>query len=171
MTLSRPITVLAPALTRPLTRRTPLPLRQTVRFASGYGDDSGNDPKASNPQEQGSNPSESLEHPGPPPPEEGQGSGGGPTKGAGGHTSSGGKRESGDERSGSNDGATQDGRTQGAQPKILDERGGPHNVSEEAHQHNKEMSERHDRASNSYEGEETKVDPGYWSGRSGRAGH
>lgn len=42
-----------------------------ARFASGdYGSGTG-DPKGENPQEQGPNPSEKLEHPGPPPPKTG----------------------------------------------------------------------------------------------------
>lgn len=46
------------------------------RFASSdYGSGKG-DPKGENPQEQGANPSADKEHPGPPPPKAGQGSGG-----------------------------------------------------------------------------------------------
>jgi hypothetical protein len=46
----------------------------------GYGDGSG-DPKAEKPNEQGVNPKVDMEHPGPPPPSAGQGTGAGPTKG------------------------------------------------------------------------------------------
>ena len=66
-----------------------------ARLASqDYGSGKG-DPKGENPQQQGANPSADKEHPGPPPPKVGQGTGGGPTKnGEKGHTNGEGQKKS-----------------------------------------------------------------------------
>lgn len=116
------------------------------RFYAGqsYGGGEG-DPKGEKPQEQGSNPSADLEHPGPPPPDVGKGTGGGPTKaGEGGHNtqqnnSSGGSSGGGGKQSG----ASQS--NGGPQPKIHSE-GTPAEESAEVKAHNEDMGKRHDRA-------------------------
>ena len=64
-------TLLRSFLTTP---RTSLPIA-SQRFATqDYGSGTG-DPVGDNPQQQGENPSADLEHPGPPPPKVGQGTG------------------------------------------------------------------------------------------------
>ena len=125
---------------------------------SSYGGGEG-DPKGENPQDQGSNPSANLEHPGPPPPDVGKGTGGGPTKkGAEGHntqqnTSSGGGGQSGSGSSGA------------PQPKIhKHDAPSEEHHSEEVRKHNEDMSRRHDRAEEKSPDKDDKVDKQYWSG-------
>ena len=74
----RPITSIRSS---PRSLLSPLYTQQHRLYAGGssYGGGEG-DPKGENPQDQGSNPSADLEHPGPAPPKVGQGTGGGPTK-------------------------------------------------------------------------------------------
>ena len=75
--LRQPLRTSAPLTTR----LTTTPFNHQLRRSFGdYGSGAG-DPKGENPQDQGVNPSADKEHPGPPPPSAGQGSGGGPTKG------------------------------------------------------------------------------------------
>ena len=146
-------------------------------YGSGQGD-----PKGENPQEQGSNPSADIEHPGPPPPTAGQGSGSGPTKGtSGGHNSgkspsapgSGGSQtgnqtqtqsQGSGSASGSGSGSGKTGK--GAQPKILRD-SQPAEPDEDVKQHNWELSQRADRAHEKLDddgAEKEKVPKGYWSG-------
>lgn len=136
---------------------------QQNRFYAGsnYGGGEG-DPKGENPQDQGSNPSAELEHPGPPPPDVGKGTGGGPTKkGADGHNtlqneSSGGQAAS---SGGSNGGGD------GPQPKIhKHDAPEEHTHSDDVKAHNADMAKRHDRANEKSLDEEDKVDKSYWSG-------
>ena len=170
------------SLTRTFLRRSilasrPAPTRltfTTTRFASGdYGSGAG-DPKGENPQDQGSNPSADLEHPGPPPPKAGQGSGGGPTKGS----STGNNTEAssqGDGNADSSDGASNSnsksnssggdgGKSKGAQPKILNE-SPPENPSEEVQKHNKDVDKRAEQAHEKVADEDIekdKVGKGFW---------
>lgn len=128
---------------------------------SSYGGGEG-DPKGENPQDQGSNPSADLEHPGPPPPDVGKGTGGGPTKSGGdGHNtkenaSSGGQSTSSSGGSGG-----------GPQPKIHNQEAPTeHSQSEEVKAHNREMAAGHDRAEEkSPDKENDKVKKGFWSGK------
>lgn len=154
MSLSR--STLGASFLRPFVRRTaPLSSRLPMtaqRYASqDYGSGDGN-PVGENPQEQGSNPSADLEHPGPPPPKAGQGSGGGPTKG----TSDGHNTEESVQNGGKSSGKSSDSdsssdskssSTKGAQPKILNE--SPPEPSEQdadVKKHNKAMENRAEQA-------------------------
>ncbi len=148
--------------------RAPTPLISLRSYAhSGYGDGKG-DPKAEDPRQQGSNPSADLEHPGPPPVQEGQGSGSTPTKGSGkGHNSSSGSSSSGaTSTSGASSGENKSD-SSGAQPKIHDDRSGPSNTKEDVEQHNREFEQRHDRASNKGDDTDHKVDKKFWKGTFG----
>lgn len=138
------------------------PQHQRRRYAHGgssYGGGEG-DPKGENPQEQGSNPSAELEHPGPPPPSVGQGTGGGPTKaGESGHN------DQENASSGSGDKSTSEQKNvSGSQPKILGENDPEH--SEEVKAHNEDMKKRHDRPQEGVEPDaKDNVDKGFWSGK------
>ena len=165
MAATRPSAMLASLIHRPvgLGRIAPTAyqsLRSRPNSTQGYGDGQG-DPKAETPQQQGSNPSADLEHPGPPPVKEGQGSGSGPTKGSSeGHNSS----PSSSSSSSSGGSAT---RSSGAQPKIHDERDGPaSNGSKQAEvdQHNRDFENRHGRAQSETGSGDEKVDKSFWSG-------
>lgn len=129
---------------------------------SNYGGGEG-DPKGENPQDQGSNPSASLEHPGPAPPDVGQGTGGGPTKkGAEGHNTQ--------QSPSSGNKSTSDGSGGGSgspQPKIHQQ-----NAPEEEHHsdevraHNEDVRKRHDRAEEKSPDEDDTVDKNFWKGKS-----
>lgn len=132
---------------------------QQYRHAhESYGGGEGN-PKGENPQQQGSNPSAEKEHPGPPPPAEGQGTSGGPTKA----TESGHNTQE-NASSGNNGHKKRGNAIDGAQPKILDQ-GVPAEESEDVKQHNAEYAKRFDRPDTKADEEEQKVDAKYWSGR------
>lgn len=148
------------------TYRTPAAFRSVQQHrayaheSSSYGGGEG-DPKGENPQEQGSNPSAELEHPGPPPPKVGQGTGGGPTKADGnGHNtqqneSSGGQSKGSSSSSGGVSGSPQ--------PKIMGENNPEH--GEDVKAHNQDMRKRHDRADESAKsGGSEPVDKKFWSG-------
>ena len=135
-------------------------LQRRCYAGSSYGGGEG-DPKGENPQEQGSNPSADLEHPGPPPPDVGKGSGGGPTKaGAQGHNTEQNVSSRGQGSSGSKDGGED-----GPQPRIYkhspptDE-----HHSDDVKRHNEEMSKRHDRPQEKSPDGEDKVDKNFWKG-------
>jgi hypothetical protein len=141
MSIRRPPPILTSLLARPVSRTFVRPqpffaLSNHHRFYSqGYGDGKG-DPKAENLQDQGPNPQVNKEHPGPPPPDVGQSKG---------ETSSEGKKPKVASSSGGvGEGGGTGSPSNGAQPKILDERGGPGELSEEAKQHNREMEDRYD---------------------------
>ena len=138
----------------------------TIRtYASGdYGSGKG-DPKGENPLEQGANPSADIEHPGPPPPSAGQGSGSGPTKGTNdGHNSGNSPSAPGSGQGQKSGGGGSGGSGKGAQPKILRDTL-PAEPDEDVKQHNREMSQRADRAHEKAE-DDVKVPKGYWSGKS-----
>ncbi|KAF2267907.1 hypothetical protein CC78DRAFT_576446 [Lojkania enalia] len=137
------------------------------RYASqDYGSGQGN-PAGEKPQHQGKNPSEELEHPGPPPPKVGGAKSLSPDEKepnksqATSNTKSGG---SGQSRSGG-----RSTRVKGAQPKILNENPpGEHDQS--VREHNEEMDHRaeraHEQVSNK-DAEKDKVPAGYWQGQGG----
>ena len=133
--------------------------RQRRLYAgSNYGGGEG-DPKGENPQDQGANPSAGLEHPGPPPPSVGQGTGRGPTK-------KGADRHNTQQNASSSDQSASGGNA-GPQPKIhKHDAPEEHTHSEEVRAHNEDMGKRHDRANEKSPDEEgdDKVHKGYWSG-------
>ena len=124
---------------------------------SSYGGGEG-DPKGENPQQQGSNPSADLEHPGPPPPDVGQGTGGGPTKaGAEGHNTTENVTGGSGSKSGGTEGA--------AQPKIhKHDAPAEEHHSEEVKKHNEDMNKRYDRPQEKSPDTEEKVDKSFWKG-------
>ncbi len=132
---------------------------------SSYGGGEG-DPKGENPSDQGSNPSADLEHPGPPPPSVGQGTGGGPTKkGAEGHNTQE-NSSSGGQASTSGSGGASGGEADKPQPKILSsDAPEEHTHSDEVRAHNEDMAKRHDRPNEKSEGEDDAVDKGFWKGK------
>lgn len=131
--------------------------RPYAHESSSYGGGEG-DPKGETPQEQGSNPSAELEHPGPPPPKAGQGTGGGPTKAG----SEGQNTQQNDSSSGQGKGSS-GGVSGSSQPKILGENNPKH--SEDVKAHNEDMKKRHDRATESAEEDGSdNVGKGFWSG-------
>lgn len=143
-------------LRRPLLPFAITPQRRLAHESYGGGE---GDPKGEAPQDQGSNPSADKEHPGSPPPAEGRGSGGGPTKAAG-------SGESTKNNASNSDNGRQGGTTKGvAQPKILNE-AVPTELSDEVKQHNEEMTHRHDRAGAQIgDFKDDKVSKGFWSGK------
>jgi len=129
-----------------------------VQATGDYGSGSG-DPKGENPQDQGANPSADLEHPGPPPPKEGEGSGAGPTKG--------GKESSNSGSASKQSKGTQN--TDNPQPKISNPNPPSEGESAEVREHNKQMDQRAETASNkasSKEQEKDKVGKDFWKGKS-----
>ncbi|TID25119.1 Actin-like protein [Venturia nashicola] len=158
-------------------RITPSTLGPSVRWAtSDYGSGKG-DPKGEKPQDQGANPSADKEHPGAPPPKEGQGSGGSPTKGTSDGHNTGSAKQGGQKRqfstlarqfrqySTERDMVAKDRpkSTKGLKPKILDEKApSDDEVDDDVKSHNRDMEGRSDRAHEQIEGEE-KVDSKFWS--------
>lgn len=128
--------------------RSALPLASR-RYASGdYGSGTG-DPVGEKPQEQGKNPSEDKEHPGPPPP-----------SGAKGNSSG-----SSTEQSSSNKSSQTT--SKGAQPKILADNP-PATSDESVRKHNEEMEQRAEKADSKVSNEDAKNDKvpkGFWSGK------
>ena len=130
---------------------------------SDYGSGEG-DPKGENPSDQGSNPSADLEHPGPPPPAVGQGTGGGPTKmGAEGHNTQQ-NDSSGGQATTSGSGGSSGGEGGAPQPKIHKHNAPEeHTHSDEVRAHNEDMAKRHD-SPNEKSRDDDKVDKGFWKG-------
>lgn len=155
----------SPAAPRHYMIRTPIALssnhqRRTYAHEGGsYGGGQG-DPKGENPQEQGSNPSADLEHPGPPPPSVGQGTGGGPTKAG----ESGQNTRQNESSEGSNKASSeQKDVSSGSQPKILGENDPEH--SEDVKAHNEDMKKRHDRPQEGvHPNANDNVDKAFWKG-------
>lgn len=155
-----------------ITTRTTIPIQHRLYAQqSSYGG-ADDDPKAGDPQNQGSNPSADLEHPGPSPPDVGKGTGGGPTKADGGghntkqnESSSGSGSESGGKGEVSSGGKA----SNGAQPKIHNSKvPEAHEESEDVKQHNKEMDNRRLGGAQNKQDDGSKhdVDKGFWSGES-----
>jgi hypothetical protein len=151
-------------------------LQPSVRWATqDYGSGQGN-PKGEKSQDQGANPSADKEHPGAPPPKEGEGSGGSPTKGTSdGHNTGSAKQAQPQKRGYSTMRQFSTGNslwakgkpksTDGLKPKILDE--SPPSKGEESSEvkkHNEEMEGRSDRAHEQIDGNKEEVDPQFWSG-------
>lgn len=171
MPFLRPASLLRSAA-RPAAVRPALFARPQVRFATqDYGSGDGN-PAGEKPQQQGQNPSEHIEHPGPPPPKVARGqSSSSPNEDSGSSSSSSSQSKPG-QQSQSNDGASKtgagDGKSvNGAQPKILNE-GPPATDSEDVKQHNKEMDQRAEKAHEQVgteDAEKDKVSKSFWAGK------
>ncbi|KAL8768650.1 MAG: hypothetical protein Q9209_005209 [Squamulea sp. 1 TL-2023] len=153
----RPFTTSRPSFTRSTTRT----FQQHRAYAGqSYGGGQG-DPKGETPQEQGANPSAEQEHPGPPPPDVGKGTGGGPTKaGSDGHNTQDGPSKGSSGKSGAS-------QSSGApQPKILSENP-PAEESDDVKAHNEDMGKRHDRANAEVDEKGETVEKGFWKGSGG----
>ncbi|KAK6422316.1 hypothetical protein LTR95_016686 [Oleoguttula sp. CCFEE 5521] len=153
----RPFTRSAPILrTLPRTTLQRATFTTTPRALAGsdYGS-GGGDPKGSDPQNQGANPSADLEHPGPPPPAAGKGSGGGPTKGgdAESHQSGSGKSVGEGNKSGSGSGKGE------PQPKLAASGPPPEaEQSEDVKRHNREVDQRAGKSHQSESNSQTQKD-------------
>jgi hypothetical protein len=165
MSLLRPATMFRPLAFRRVLSAAPRASGQVRWATQDYGSGAG-DPKGENPQQQGKNPSEHLEHPGPAPPKVAQGkSSDSPNE----QQASSNKSSQSSESSGSGSGKESSGKgVKGAQPKILNENP-PSEDSPDVKAHNKEMENRaeraHEQVSNA-DAEKDKVPAGYWSGTS-----
>jgi hypothetical protein len=182
------LTIRTSALSNSLRRnllRTPQTFTPSVqqRFATGYGDGEGS-PVGEKPQDQGANPSADLEHPGPPPPKAGEGSGSSPTKGtAEGHTkpnqttgSTTQKRSFSTHSASARSFSTvrslrakdKPKSTEGLRPKILDESPpSEQEASEDVKEHNRDMDNRSEKAFESVsnkDAEKDKVSQKFWRG-------
>jgi hypothetical protein len=160
MPFLRPASLLRSAA-RPVAVRPAFIARTQVRFATqDYGSGDGN-PAGEKPQQQGQNPSEDIEHPGPPPPKVARGQSSSESKPG--------------QQSQSNDGASKTGSgsgksVNGAQPKILNENT-PATESEDVKQHNEEMEQRAEKAHEQVDkegAEKDKVSKSFWAGKSRR---
>ena len=157
----------APALR---TQRAAFSITTRSLATSDYGSGKG-DPRGEKPQEQGANPSADLEHPGPPPPKEGQGSGAGPTKGGAKSSNSGNASESskkGEQQPQQQQSSSKQS-TGAPQPKIHNPNGPPskESESEEVREHNRQMDQRTETASNQASNEDVnkdKVPKEFWKG-------
>ncbi|KAL8732899.1 MAG: hypothetical protein Q9166_002500 [cf. Caloplaca sp. 2 TL-2023] len=143
------------------TRSTSIAVRQQRYYAGqSYGGGQG-DPKGETPQQQGANPSAEKEHPGPPPPDVGKGTGGGPTKaGSEGHNTQEGPSKGSSEQSGASQPSG------GPQPKIHAEQT-PAEESDDVKAHNEDMTKRHDRANAEVDKKGETVEKGFWKGSGG----
>lgn len=169
MSFLRPASLLRSAA-RPAAVRPAFFARTQVRFATqDYGSGDGN-PAGEKPQQQGQNPSESIEHPGPSPPKVARGkSSSSPNEDS---SSSPSKSSKPSEQSQSNDGASKtgggDGKSvNGAEPKILNAKP-PSTETEEVKQHNKEMDQRAEKAYEQVSNEDVekdKVSKSFWAGK------
>lgn len=171
MPFLRPSSLLRSAA-RPAALRPAFFARPQVRFATqDYGSGDGN-PAGEKPQQQGQNPSEHLEHPGPPPPDVARGqSSSSPNEDSGSSSKKSSSSSKPSERSQSNDGASNtgggDGKSvNGAQPKILNAKP-PAEDSDEVKQHNQEMDQRAEKAFEQVDdkdAEKDKVPKSFWAG-------
>jgi hypothetical protein len=166
--LTRPTSVLRTAAFRPALAAVPR-ARQQVRFATqDYGSGAGN-PAGEKPEKQGQNPSEHLEHPGPPPPKVAQGkSSSSPDQDS--SSSQGSQQKSSASQSQSNDGASKSS-NKGAQPKILNENPPTKEQNEDVRKHNEAMEHRTEKAHQQVSNEDAKNDKvpkKFWAGKSSR---
>ncbi|KAF2660459.1 hypothetical protein K491DRAFT_58457 [Lophiostoma macrostomum CBS 122681] len=167
MSFLRSSAIFRPTALRPVFSAAPR-ARVQARFASqDYGSGEG-DPVGEKPQQQGKNPSEHLEHPGPPPPKVGQNKSSSPNEGSGGESKS---QSSSSESKGSSVESEPTKKdvagVKGAQPKILNENP-PDEHDESVKQHNREMDNRAEKAFEQVSNEDAKKDkapPGFWSGK------
>jgi hypothetical protein len=162
--LTRPAALMRSAVLRPALAATPRG-HQQIRFAtSDYGSGAGN-PAGETPEKQGKNPSEHLEHPGPPPPKVAKGqSSSSPDEDS---KSDADAKSSPASQSHSNDGASKSGK-QGAQPKILNESTpAKDEQSDDVKQHNKVMEQRteeENKQASNEDAKDEKVPKKFWAG-------
>ena len=139
------------------------PQQHRLYAQQSYGGGEG-DPKGETPQQQGTNPaSADKEHPGPPPPDVGKGTGGGPTKaGSDGNDA----QQHGGAWSGSSSGSSGSTSSKsGASPRIHSENT-PAEENADVKKHNEELEKRHDRASNKVDDDgKDNVSKKFWSGK------
>jgi hypothetical protein len=155
------------------TQRAAFSITTRTLGTSDYGSGKG-DPRGEKPQEQGANPSADLEHPGPPPPKEGQGSGAGPTKGGkessnSGNASEQSKKGEQTQPQQSSSSSESSATNSAPQPKIYNPDGPPSKESEsqEVREHNRQMDQRTETASNQASNEDVnkdKVPKEFWKG-------
>lgn len=129
-----------------------------------YGSGSG-DPKGENPLDQGANPKSDMEHPGPPPPKAGEGSGSTPTKGTATGQSTGEAKGGNSQQKKSfstmarrmKEDRPKD--TKGVEPKILKESPPPEkDQPEDVKKHNEQMDQRAEQAHEKVNEEQVKKD-------------
>lgn len=158
----------APVLRTSFAVRTAAPQIVPRRFATqDYGSGEG-DPKGEKPQEQGNNPREDLEHPGPPAPDVGQAKQGKTDQDTSGtkNLGSGKKNESGGTSSSSSGGSG--GKSSKGKPTKLSAGSAPakHEASETVKEHNEDMKQNRKAQSsgNNDDVEGEKVGKEYWKG-------
>ncbi|KAH8732457.1 hypothetical protein GQ44DRAFT_766596 [Phaeosphaeriaceae sp. PMI808] len=170
--LTKPASILRSGALRPALSTIPR-ARLQVRFATqDYGSGAGN-PAGEKPEKQGANPSENIEHPGPPPPKvaKGKSSSSPDNDDSPNQNSSSTSSQSKSNDSASKSGSNSDSK-KGAQPKILNAKvPSKGEESEDVKKHNREMENRtdkaHERVSND-DTEKDKVPKKFWSGQGGR---
>lgn len=154
------------AFLRPLTRRTPQITYVNTRLA--HQDYGGSGIAGEKPETQGKNPSEHLEHPGPPSPATGNNSGSSGQQQGGSSSSSSSNQSSQDSSKQPQQSQPSKG-TQGAQPKILNESPPKEgSASADVEQHNRELDQRAEQAHEKVRDEDIekdKVGKGFWSGK------
>lgn len=165
MPFFRPVPLVRNAGLRPFLCTAPR-ARPQVRFATqDYGSGEGN-PVGENPQQQGKNPSEELEHPGPPAPKVAQGKSPSPDEKQSSSNQS--QTSSSSESKSSSESGGQSNKGKGApQPKILNENP-PSEQDESVRKHNEEFEQRADRAHEQVSNEDAKQDKvssKFWSGK------
>jgi hypothetical protein len=137
------------------------------RFATqDYGSGKGN-PAAEHPEKIGKNPEEELEHPGPAPPKVAQGrSPSSNSEQTGQQSSSSQTQKSSGSNTGSNSSNEGSKGVKGAQPKILNENPPSEENDEGVRQHNKEMSQRAEKAFEQVSNKQAEKEkaPGYFRG-------
>ncbi|KAL5117559.1 hypothetical protein ACEQ8H_004589 [Pleosporales sp. CAS-2024a] len=134
--LGRPASLVRSAASRPGLSPWPRAFFQQVRFATqDYGSGAGH-PAGETPQQQGQNPSEHMEHPGPPPPKVARGK----------SSSSPNQDSAGSQQDVESTGPSDSpGSKKGAQPKILDAKPpGKEEQGDEVKKHNEDMERRRD---------------------------
>jgi hypothetical protein len=132
--LTRPASMLRTAALRPALSAAPKAHQQIRWGTSDYGSGDGN-PAGETPQKQGANRSESIEHPGPAPPDVAKGkSSSSPNQDT---------TKDSQKSSKSQDSASKSGSNKGAEPKILSKKSpAKEDQSEEVKKHNKEIENR-----------------------------
>lgn len=168
MPFFRPVPIVRNAGLRPFLCTAPR-ARPQVRYATqDYGSGEGN-PVGENPQQQGRNPSENLEHPGPPPPKVAKGKSPSPDEKQSSPNES--QTSSSSQSKSSSESGGDSSKGKGSpQPKILNE-SPPEVENESVRKHNKEFEERSDRAherANDDDAMADKVSSKFWSGQGGR---
>jgi hypothetical protein len=136
--LTRPASMLRTAALRPALSAAPKAHQQIRWGTSDYGSGDGN-PAGETPQKQGANRSESIEHPGPAPPDVAKGK----SSSSPNQDTTKDSQKSSSSPSKSQDSASKSGSNKGAEPKILSKKSpAKEDQSEEVKKHNKEIENR-----------------------------